>query len=259
MQLKKCKKISSLFATAILATLSACASNPADPWAGWNHGAQSFNDGLDDYVMKPVAKGYDYIMPGFAHHGVTNFFSNLEDIGVFTNDALQGKFTQSGQDTARFLVNTTAGIGGFVDVGTMINLPKHLEDFDQTLAVWGVSSGPYLVIPFFGPSSARGFAGLLGDIALHPASYTGVYFPHSSSTATGVSFGLGILRAVNLRANNLGLEKVISEGAVDRYEFFKSAYQSRRNYLIHDGQVPDEDVLLYQEEKGKGIGPIAPY
>ena len=132
---KQNKKLT-LIAAGLIAFLNGCSSTPTkdpnDPWIGWNRGAQSFNDHLDSYIMKPVAKGYDNVMPGFAHHAVTNFFSNIDDIGVFTNDALQGKFLQSGQDTARFLVNTTAGVGGLVDVGTMIDLPKHIEDFDQS-------------------------------------------------------------------------------------------------------------------------------
>ncbi len=136
---------------------------------------QSFNDGVDDYVMKPVAKGYRWVTPNFVDQGVTNFFSNIDDIGVCANDALQGKFAQSGADGARFLVNTTAGVAGLVDVGTMIGLAKHNEDFDQTLGYWGVPTGPYLVLPFFGPSSPRGVFGLVGDAAMNPFTYAGIY------------------------------------------------------------------------------------
>jgi len=261
MQNNKNKITNTLIVASVLALLSGCATtkgnDPKDPWEAWNRSAQSFNDGLDQYVVKPVAKGYDYVMPGFAHHGVTNFFSNLDDIGVSANDALQGKFSQSCQDSARFLLNTTAGVGGLLDVGTMVDLPKHNEDFDQTLGFWGVSPGPYLVLPFFGPSSPRGFAGLLGDAAMNPISYTGIYFS-SSSTAFAVSGGLGGLKAINTRANNLGLEKVINEAAIDRYEFFKNAYKARRDYLVKDGNVEDEDVLKTYEN-GNNLGPISPY
>ena len=120
-------------------------------------------------------------------------------------------------------------------------------------------SGPYLVLPFFGPSSPRGFAGLVSDAALNPISYTGIYFGTSSSVASAVSGGLGALKAIDSRANNLGLEKVVSEAAIDRYAFFKNAYQSRRNYLIHDGNVPEDDVLHFDENDNKGLGPISPY
>ncbi len=231
-----------------------------DPWVGWNRGAQSFNDGLDDYVMKPVAKGYVWVMPAFAHKAVTNFFSNLDDIGVFANGALQGKYAQSGSDTARFLVNSTVGIGGLIDIGTALDLPKHKSDFDQTLGKWGVSTGPYLVLPLFGPSSPRGVFGLIGDAALNPISYTGIYFGSTSSVSYEVGFGLGALRAIDSRANNLGLERTISEAALDRYEFLKNAYIQHRKYLVNDGKNQDEDVLKFEEENGnKGFGPISPY
>jgi len=263
MQIKKNKNAQTLLAIGLMVALSGCAttggSDANDPWVGWNRGAQSFNDGLDNYVMKPVATGYNTVMPSFAHQAVTNFFSNLDDIGVFTNDALQGKFSQSGSDTARFLVNSTVGIAGFVDVGTYIDLPKHIEDFDQTLGHWGVDQGPYLVLPFFGPSSPRGFFGLLGDMALNPISYTGIYFGSGSSMSYIVSGGLGGLKAIDTRSNNLGLERVISEGAVDRYQFFKDAYIARRNYLVHDGNVPEDDVLKYEEDKGNDLAPVTHY
>lgn len=262
MQKNKKQKTVALISAAILSVLSGCATlhgaDSNDPWQGWNRGAQSFNDGLDAYVIKPVAKGYDWIMPGFAHQAVTNFFSNIDDIDVLANDALQGKFAQSCEDTGRFLINSTAGVGGLIDVGTMIDLPKHNEDFDQTLGVWGVSPGPYLVLPFFGPSSPRGFAGLLGDLALNPISYTGIYFPSGSNMSTVISGGLGALKIVNTRANNLGLEKVVNEAAIDRYEFFKNAYIERRKHLISDGNAPDEDVLKF-EENSRDLGPISPY
>lgn len=252
------KKIKVLISAAILALLNGCAttrtSDARDPLESWNRGVQSFNDGVDDYVMKPVAKGYRFVMPNFVDQGVTNFFSNINDIGVCANDALQGKFSQSGMDGARFLVNTTAGVAGLVDVGSMIDLPKHDEDFDQTLGVWGVPTGPYLVLPFFGPSSPRGVAGLAGDAAMNPISYTGIYLnPTWVSTAT--SGGLSALHAIDSRADKLAIEKIASEAAVDRYDFFKNAYFSRREFLVNDGKTTDEDVLKLDEQ---GV-PVSPY
>lgn len=265
MQHNKKNKSPLLLAVISLALSNGCATtggsaDPNDPWVGWNRGAQSFNDGLDDYVMKPVAKGYDWVMPSFAHQAVSNFFSNLDDISVFTNGALQGKYAQSGSDTARFLVNSTVGLGGLIDVGTAIDLPKHKGDFDQTLGKWGVGTGPYLVLPLFGPSSPRGVFGLLGDAALNPISYTGIYFGTASGVASEVSFGLGALKAIDSRASKLGLDSTINEAALDRYDFLKNSYLQHRKYLVNDGQAQDEDVLKFEQENGnKSFGPISPY
>lgn len=255
------KKTSALISISLIAMLSGCATvetpNPTDPWEGWNREAQSFNDGLDDYVMKPVAKGYKWITPDFVDVGITNFFSNIDDINVLANNALQGKFLDSSKDIARLLVNTTAGVGGFIDVGSMIDLPKHNEDFDQTLGVWGVPTGPYLVLPFFGPSSPRGVFGLVGDAAMNPFTYAGFYL-NPEWIGAAVSVGAGALRVVDMRSDLLGMEKVASEAALDRYDFFKNAYLSRRNYLVNDGNVPEDDVLKFDEFKDDGFGPLHP-
>lgn len=239
-------------------TKTTTATATPDPWEGWNRGVQSFNDGVDDHVMKPIARGYRWITPSFVDTGITNFFSNIGDIRVTLNDALQGKFAQSGQDGARFLVNTTAGVGGFIDVASRIDLNRHNEDFDQTLAVWGIPSGPYMVLPFLGPSSSRGIFGLMGDAAMNPISYTGAYFA-SGAVSTAVSGGMGAVDVTDLRADNLETEKIASEAALDRYEFFRDSYLSQRHYLIKDGHVPEEDVLKFQESEDKGLAPVNPY
>lgn len=259
MNKNKQRQTLTLISLGFLAVLNGCAGTPVqeepsdDPLAGWNHGAQAFNDGLDDYVMKPLAQGYDYVMPDFAHHAVTNFFSNIGDISVTANDALQGNFEQSGEDGARLLVNTTAGIGGLIDVGSMLDLPKHNVDFDQTLGKWGVDPGPYLVLPIFGPSSPRGVAGILGDMAFNPISYTGIYFGNDPGLAYAVSGGTWVLWAANTRANNLGTERVISEGAVDRYDFIKNAYIAHRKYMVEGSaaseQQEKEEVLKYLQDE----------
>jgi len=250
------KLITQLGCLVLLGILEACATtakDPQDPLEGWNRGVQTFNDKLDEYAMKPIAKGYQWITPSFVDTGVSNFFSNINDIGVTINDLLQFKIEQTGMDGSRFIVNTVAGVAGFVDVAAMIDLPKHNEDFDQTMGVWGVPSGPYLVLPFFGPSSPRGVGGLIGDAAMNPISYldSGV-----------VSSGLFGVNAVDLRADNLANEKVATEAALDRYAFFKSAYFQQRKYLIYDGNVPEEesDLLELDEEDLKGnLAPVRPY
>lgn len=230
-----------------LATLSAilmltgCAGNPKnldDPYEGWNRGAQKFNDNLDEYVMKPVAKGYRWITPEFVDRGITNFFNNLGDIGVSINDFLQLKFEQGGMDTGRFLVNTTVGVAGFVDVAEKIGLPKHDEDFDQTLAVWGTPMGPYIVLPFIGPSSPRGMGGLAGDALMNPLTYS---FLPSEAIYSAISVGLSATDAIDTRADLLEEVDIASEAAVDRYDYFKNAYLQHREFLIHDGNVPEEE------------------
>jgi phospholipid-binding lipoprotein MlaA len=235
----------------LLAMLGGCATtsnDPKDPLEGWNRGVQTFNDNLDDYAMKPVARGYRWVTPSFVDRGVTNFFSNINDIGVTINDLLQFKVSQTGMDLSRFIINTVAGIGGFIDVADMIDLPKHDEDFDQTMGVWGIPSGPYLVLPFFGPSSPRGVGGMIGDAAMNPISYL------DSGIITG---GLFAVNAADLRADNLSTEKIATEAAIDRYAFFKSAYFQRREYLINDGNIPEGSDALENGEDN--LAPIKPY
>jgi phospholipid-binding lipoprotein MlaA len=225
--------------------LAACAEtavkNPQDPWEDMNRSIQDFNDGLDDYVMKPIAEGYQWITPSVVDTGITNFFSNIDDIGVFVNDFLQFKWEQGGQDFGRFLVNSVAGIGGFVDVASELDLPKHKEDFDQTLAVWGVPAGPYLVLPVFGPGSPRHVLGLVGDSATNPINFV---------APMAVPLITGTLNATDKRADFLSASKIADQAATDRYQFIRNAYIQERNYQIHDGNPPlDEDLEKELDEQ----------
>ncbi len=238
MDLAQKKQLAMVLASLLL--LSGCASNPTnpdDPWEGWNRDVQGFNDDVDELILKPMATGYLHITNDPIDKGVTNFFSNIDDITVFINDILQFKLLQAGQDISRFVVNTTAGVAGFIDVASMIDLPKHNEDFDQTLAVWGVPEGPYLVLPFVGPSSPRGFVGLLGDAATDPTNYLFL----AGTAASIASTGSGVLDVTDERAGLMTTEKIVDEAALDRYEFIKNSYRQHRNYLIHDGEVPEEN------------------
>lgn len=234
---------------ALAAVLAGCATtemvshDPRDPWEDWNRSVQSFNDELDDYVMKPMAEGYQWIAPAFVDQGVTNFFSNVDDIAVTLNDLLQQKFEQSGMDAGRFLVNTTAGVIGFVDVASMLDLPKHNEDFDQTLGTWGVPTGPYVILPFLGPSTPRGISGLAADSAMNPFSYMGV-MPVGSPTA--ISTGVYGARMIDARADLLSSTKIVDEAALDRYEFIRNAYFQQRNFLVYDGSPPYQEG--YEDE-----------
>lgn len=226
-----------------------CAStahhDPRDPWEGWNRGVQSFNDSLDDHVMKPVAQGYQYITPTVVDTGITNFFSNVDDIGVIANDLLQFKLLQTGQDLGRLLVNSTLGLAGFVDVASKLDLPKHNEDLDQTLGAWGVPSGPYLVLPLIGPSSPRGVIGVAGDTVANPINWI---------TPAAIPWGAGAIKTIDTRADLLSSTKIVDQAAVDRYEFIRNAYFQQRNSLIYDGNPPlDEEMEKDLELELEGL------
>jgi len=235
----------------ISSMLAGCATtsevNEKDPWEGWNRGTQEFNDDVDKAILKPVAKGYMWITPKFVDDGITNFFSNLNDIGVTINDFMQLKLTQGGMDASRFLINTTAGVVGFVDVAKMIDLPKHNEDFGQTLGFWGVPSGNYLVVPFMGASSPREVVGAVGDALMNPLTYTFV-FAGSGAAVSAVNAGAKSVDVVDTRADVIPTEKIVNEASVDRYSFIKNAYQQRRQYLLHDGNVPEEDEPQLEDD-----------
>lgn len=227
--------------------LSGCAStphNPDDPWEGWNRSMHSFNEDLDHYVMKPIAKGYEFVTPEPVSQGITNFFSNIDDVGVILNDVFQLKFAQAGKDTGSFVLNSTVGLAGFFDVASEVDLPKNIEDFDQTLGYWGVPTGPYLVLPFIGPGSPRGVVGLIGDALMDPLTYA--MFAGSAISAVGTA--ANAVEGVDKRAGLLSSEKILDEAAVDRYEFIKTAYFQRREYLIRDGAVsPDDHDEFFNE------------
>lgn len=201
-----------------------------DPWEGMNRSIFEFNEGLDAYVAKPLAQGYQTVTPQVVDTGITNFFSNLEDVLIVVNDIFQLKPIQAASDTARFLVNSTIGLLGFFDVASHIGLPKHDEDLGQTLGYWGVGAGPYIMLPFLGPSNVRDTFGIAGDAT------TGLGYTNLGETA-GQSFALWSLRNVDVRADLIASEGLISG---ERYTFFRSFYQQRRAFLVNDGQVSDE-------------------
>lgn len=243
------RKIAFKFGLLVLTTiLNGCATtgvDPADPWEDWNRDVSSFNDDFDETIMKPMAEGYTWAAPDVVSGGVTNFFSNIQDVGVTINDLLQFKLGQAAEDGSRLVINSTVGIAGVIDVATMVGLEKHREDFGQTLGVWGVPSGPYMILPFWGASSPRDFVGLIGDILLDPVSYT-VFI--SGGLVSAVTMGAAILDAADWRAGLLVTERIVDETALDQYDFLKAAYMQRREYLILDGNVPGQDAELELDE-----------
>ncbi|WP_417580343.1 VacJ family lipoprotein [Nitrincola sp.] len=212
--------------TGIAITLSATAvqaQQENDPWEGFNRTMFTFNDGLDRAIIKPVTQGYRYVTPEIAQTGVNNFFENLRDVRTLFNNLLQGKVHNALEDFARITYNTTFGLGGVIDVATPLGMAKNDEDFGQTLGYWGVSSGPYVVLPLFGPSTVRDTAGMVPDWYLDPVVYV---------DDRGTRNSLQALRLLDTRSQLLDAERIISG---DRYSFIRDAYLQRREYLINDG------------------------
>jgi phospholipid-binding lipoprotein MlaA len=211
-----------------------------DPWEPVNRKVFGFNETVDDYVFKPVAKGYKWVMPDPLQIAVGNVFSNLNDIPVTLNNLLQLKFNNALTSSMRVVVNSTLGLAGLADVATGIGLEKHDEDFGQTLGYHGVASGPYIVLPFLGPSSTRDAGGRVLDIATDPV-FVGSFF-----VAPFIGPIVGSTRATDTRAGLLKSEKTLDEAALDKYEFIRDAYLQRRRNLVHDGNPPkrkeDEDT-----------------
>ncbi|MEQ1544488.1 VacJ family lipoprotein [Methyloglobulus sp.] len=204
-------------------TKDTSATNQTDPYENFNRKVYGFNDGVDDYVAKPVADTYKFITPDFMETGVTNFFNNLKTINVVINDVLQAKFEQSGRDTGRFLMNSTLGMAGLFDVAKTVGLDQNDEDFEQTLAVWGVPQGSYLVLPLLGPITTRGIPGAVFDTAANPASYVGA--------------PIQVISLINTRANAEGALKFIDEAALDPYVFTRESFLQWRNHLATDGKT----------------------
>jgi phospholipid-binding lipoprotein MlaA len=230
LQINKAKiALLSLFLMLFIASSPATADD-SDPWEGFNRSVFEFNETLDVYVAKPVAQGYQAVTPQFLDTGITNFFSNLEDVLIIANDVFQLKPIQALSDTGRFLINTTIGLFGFFDVASHIGLMKHNEDLGQTLGYWGVGSGPYIMLPFLGSSNVRDTFGFVGD------SISGVGPTEIVDTSTKKA-GLLMLRIVDLRADLIASEGLITG---ERYTFFRSFYIQRRAYLVADGVVEDE-------------------
>jgi len=221
--------------------------NP-DPWEGFNRAMYAFNDTLDEYFLKPIARGYEFFIPGLIRTGIANFFSNLDEPTVFINDLLQGKVIQASADTGRFLVNSTVGILGFIDVATSISLEKHQEDFGQTLGVWGVDTGPFVVWPFLGAMNVRDTAGWTADWITDPVTHV---------NPVSVSWGLWFTDVVDRRSQLLGAKDVLNEASSgDPYIFLREAYKQQRLYKVYDGNPPvvqdaEFDNLLFSDDPPK--------
>ncbi len=201
-----------------------------DPLEPMNRAIFEFNEIVDDNVLKPIAKGYKYVTPDPVEVGISNFFSNLGEIGTITNDLLQLKFSQAGRDTMRFFLNSTLGIFGIFDVATPLGLSKNKEDFGQTLGFWGVPDGPYLVLPFLGPSSFRDGPSMIVDYELSPVEQL-----HHEERQV-----LQTLDIVDTRARLLRATKILDTAAKDKYIFIRESYLQKRESQVNDGNVKEE-------------------
>ena len=204
--------------------------DPRDPLEPLNRVIHDFNETVDRVAMKPIAQGYRAITPGFVRTGVRNFFSNLEDVGVMANNLLQFKIEQGAGDFMRLAVNSTFGLLGVLDVASEMGLRKHDEDFGQTLGRWGINAGPYLVLPFFGPSNFRDTAGMFVD-----KNYSD---PVRHIDDVGVRNRTAVLRVVSRRTDLLDAKAAVDMAALDGYEFTRDFYLERRQALVHDGRPP---------------------
>ena len=201
-----------------------------DPYEGFNRAVYKFNENTDRYFLKPIAKGYRAITPKPVSKGISNFFSNLHDPAIMLYNFLQGKPKAGASDLGRFLVNSTVGIAGLFDVATKMGLEKHNEDFGQTLAVWGVGNGPYLVLPFFGPSNIRDGASIPVDWYTYPPN-------HMEEQSTNVK--MFAVEMVDKRAQLLDAGDILEQAAgADPYIFVREAFRQRRLSQIYDGNPP---------------------
>jgi phospholipid-binding lipoprotein MlaA len=225
----------------VVAILSGCATTGGepqwDPIEPLNRGVFKFNRTADKFVLRPIAKGYQAITPSPIRRGVGNFFYNLAMPIVFVGDLLQAKPQAAGQDVVRFLVNSTAGIGGLFDVASRLDIDKNREDFGQTMAVWGVGSGPYVMVPFLGPYSLRDGVGAVLDFPFDP-----LYHYENSSVRDKV----WIFKQIDLREGLIGADAAL-DNALDPYLALRDAYYQNRLGLIHDGDPP-LDAEFSEEE-----------
>jgi phospholipid-binding lipoprotein MlaA len=215
-------------ATVAAASLAGCAGpNPRDPYEGYNRAMFNFNDKVDEVALKPAATVYKSVLPGFVQTGVNNFFGNLADVWTAANNFMQGKGEQGVSDVMRVALNSTFGLLGVMDVASGAGLQKHKEDFGQTLGMWGVSSGPYLVLPLLGPSTVRDTLALPLDIKADPWQYN--HRVNVRNTGT-------VVRVIDQRAALLDATNLLEEAALDRYEFVRDGYLQQRESKVFDGE-----------------------
>lgn len=217
--------------------VSGCATvtNPdrRDPLESFNRSMFDFNTGVDRAVLKPVAKGYQAVVPELVRRGVGNFFNNLADVWSAINNGLQARAQETGDSIGRVMVNTTIGLGGVIDVASDLGIDRHSTNFGATLGRWGVRPGPFIVLPLLGPATLR-------EVVALPVDQQGNLITHVPDEATRT--GMTVLNVVDLRAQYLRAGEVVNSAALDRYSFTRDAYLQRQRNADYDGDPPEEDV-----------------
>ncbi|HEY2775526.1 MAG TPA: VacJ family lipoprotein [Candidatus Binatia bacterium] len=237
---RRLSAVLTLVLMAIACTGARADDSAPDPLVKVNRGIFRFNDALDRHVLEPVARGYVRAVPDIARRGISNFFSNLWFPVTFVNCVLQAKPQAATQSLARFIINTTAGVGGFGDPATLVKVPSPDEDFGQTLGYWGVHPGPFLMLPLLGPSDVRDTFGRIAD------SVTPVWPFFVPWYATSSSSGLNV---VNTRAKYIDNVKALRESSVDYYAAVRNAYLQRRQALVEDRVGTSEQKMTTQSEE----------
>jgi phospholipid-binding lipoprotein MlaA len=230
--------IRSVIACVACTVLAGCATtdtrspNPADPWEPMNRQFHAFNEGVDRVALRPAAKAYSRYTPRWFQTGVGNFFTNLQQPTTIVHQVLQGKPGKAASDLSRFAVNTIFGLGGIIDLATWDGIPLHKEDLGQTLGVWGVPKGPFLMVPLLGPATVRDLPSRVADQYTRPLNWYNIGEARYWALA---------LDLIDTRARLLPLDASLSR-AYDRYAFIRDAYLARIEYLVRDGNVPDEVI-----------------
>ena len=237
-----------LLTGAALAALGGCATGPnatpSDPLEPLNRATWRFNDTLDRTVAQPVARGYNRVVPRPVRTGIANFFSNLGDVPVMFNDFAQLRISDGMQDLLRVAVNSTLGLLGFLDIATPAGIPKHDQDFGLTLGHYGVASGPYLVLPVFGPSSFRDAAGFGADQYVSPITYMD---PAWRNSMWGADF-------VSTRAHYLNATNLLEQAALDKYLFVRDAYLARRQARLDEDEDQEQKLPDYDKDDAPAAG-----
>lgn len=210
-------------------------TDPGDPYERVNRQTFTFNERLDKYLIKPIAQGYDYLLPPAIRHCISNGFDNMLEVRSAANDILQGKPLGVETDAGRLLINSTLGMAGCFDIATRMSLQRRQEDFGLTLARWGVGTGPYLVLPVLGPSDVRDVIGLVPDSYASPTRYVQVMPAVDRNALLGANL-------VNSRANLLGTTELLEQIAIDRYGYARDAYLQRRRSLEYEGNPPPPEL-----------------